>query len=101
MIFGDGTARLPARRLRSTLAGAFEAFVATLYREGGLGVARRFVERQHLALLDRDDLPPADPKTALQEYTQARFGSMPSYAEERDGPAHDATFHAGSPSTAT
>ena len=65
-----------------------------LYREGGLDVARDFVEKQHLMLLDRVALPPADPKTALQEYTQARFASMPRYVEECEGPAHDVTYHA-------
>jgi ribonuclease-3 len=94
MTFGGGTSRLPARRLRSTLAGAFEAFVGVLYREGGPDLARRFVEKQHLVLLDRVALPPADPKTQLQEYTQARFGSMPRYVQECDGPAHDVTYHA-------
>jgi ribonuclease-3 len=94
MIFGPGTSRLPARRLRSTLAGAYEAFVAALYLQGGLDLAGRFVEKTHLQVRDTDALPLADPKTALQEFTQAAYGSVPVYDEQHEGPPHDRTFHA-------
>jgi ribonuclease-3 len=94
MIFGAGTSRLPPPRLRSSLAGAFEAFVAALYTQGGFDVARAFVERQHLRDLDLAAVPQADPKTALQEYTQAHFATMPRYTEEFEGPAHERVFHA-------
>jgi ribonuclease-3 len=94
VMFGAGTSRFPASRLRSSLAGAFEAFVAALYREGGIELARAFVERQHLRVLDKAAVPPADPKTALQEWTQARYASTPRYTEEFEGPPHDRVFHA-------
>jgi ribonuclease-3 len=94
MIFGAGTSRLPPRRLRSSLAGAFEAFVAALYLHGGLDLAGRFVEKTHLRVRDSDALPLADPKTALQEFSQAKFGSVPRYEEEHEGPPHDRTYQA-------
>ncbi len=75
------------------LANACEAAIAALYRDGGLAVAARFVEARWLPLLTEDVEPPKDPKTALQEWAQARGLPLPDYREVgRTGPPHAPLF---------
>jgi dsRNA-specific ribonuclease len=52
----------------------------------------RFIEHEHLAQSDRAEGGEADAKTALQEFTQAAFGTMPIYIERAEGPPHDRRF---------
>jgi ribonuclease III len=72
----------------SILADAFEAFVAALFWEHGFGIAQRFVEREHIANVDHEHAALSDPKTQLQELTQARLACTPVYRERSEGPAH-------------
>ena len=51
-----------------------------------------FLEAQHIAHVERTDAAEADAKTALQEFTQARFAVAPIYFERAEGPAHDRRF---------
>lgn len=74
----------------SILGGAFEAFLAALSLQFGLDAAQRFVEREHIAQLDPAALE--DPKTVLQEFTQAHYACVPRYREEAAGPAHALRF---------
>lgn len=77
----------------SVLADALEAVLGALYRDGGHDVARRFV-REHFAERARAPAtPPREPKTALQEWSQARGLSLPIYRlVSADGPAHAPRF---------
>ena len=83
------------RRKAAILAGACEAVIAALYVDGGMEVARQFVERywtDAFATLDRDM---RDPKTALQEWAQGRkeFPGAPAYSiTRREGPDHRPRF---------
>lgn len=75
------------------LADALEAVIAALYQDGGLTVARRFIEREWMPLVDSADGPPRDPKTALQEWAQARGRPLPTYRTvAADGPPHRPVF---------
>ena len=75
------------------LADVCEAVIAALYLDGGLAVAARFVERWWEARLAALGAPPRDPKTALQEWAQARALPLPSYRTvPGDGPAHRRIF---------
>ena len=80
------------RKKAPILAGACEAVIAALYLDGGLDVARRFIERhweEAYASLS-DDM--RDAKTALQEWAQARK-SAPVYSlAGREGPDHAPRF---------
>ncbi len=91
---GGGYAGGRSAPARSMLAGAFEAFVAALAHAAGLETAAAFVERQHVATVDEGALPAADPKTVLQEWTQAHRGSAPRYADRAEGPPHERVFTA-------
>jgi len=76
----------------SILADAFEAFIAALYLHYGFEAARAFVEREHIANFDHEIAAIADPKTQLQELTQAHLACTPVYEERGQGPAHQRTF---------
>lgn len=77
----------------AVLADAMEAVIAALFRDGGFQVAASFVRRAFLPLLEATLAPPRDPKTALQEWAQARGLPLPSYVMQScSGPAHAPTF---------
>jgi ribonuclease-3 len=67
------------------LANLFEALVGALYLDGGLGVARAFLERALGPDLRAGArvLEP-DPKTRFQEWAHMRFQATPSYRAVSD-----------------
>lgn len=81
------------RSNRTILADACEAVIGALYLDGGLEAARRFIRGAWGGLIDRADVPPVDPKTALQEWAQGRGRPLPVYEMiEQTGPAHEPVF---------
>jgi ribonuclease-3 len=89
---GVGTQQDGGAHNASILADAFEAFVAALYRHTDLERTVQFLEREHFAQIDRAEAADSDAKSALQEFTQARFALIPLYLERAEGPAHDRRF---------
>jgi ribonuclease-3 len=88
---GKGEAAAHGEQRPSILAATFEALIGAVYLGEGFAAAKRFVERWHLPCAA--DAAASDPKTALQEYAQARFKSAPVYAlAAESGPAHSKTF---------
>jgi ribonuclease-3 len=82
------------RRNPAVLADACEAVIAALYLDGGLQVARAFIERAWEPLVAEALHAPKDAKTALQEWAQGRGFSLPLYEElGREGPDHQPRFH--------
>lgn len=81
------------RERDSVLADACEALIGALYLDGGLEAARRFVRRHWAGLLERMAEAPRDPKTALQEWAQARGLPLPAYRTvATEGPSHRPRF---------
>ncbi len=81
------------RKNASILSDCCEAVIAALYIDGGLVAARNFIETHWKPLLEEDLVPPKDPKTALQEWTQANNLPLPIYNEiSRQGPDHQPVF---------
>jgi ribonuclease III len=77
----------------TVLADALEAVIGALYRDGGLDAASRLVSRLFETRLDGGGKPPRDPKTALQEWAQARGLPLPVYRTVKmEGPAHQPSF---------
>jgi ribonuclease-3 len=74
------------------LADAFEAYLGALYLNTDIERVTRFLEAQHFAHVDRADLLEQDAKTALQEFSHARFNVSPIYFERAEGPPHDRRF---------
>lgn len=81
------------RRKQALLGDAMEAVIAAVYRDGGFDAARDMILRlwgERIAKVEDDA---RDPKTALQEWAQARGGRPPSYdLVARSGPDHAPVF---------
>jgi len=78
----------------SILAGACEAVMAAVYQDSGLEAARAVFLDLWSDLFAEVGAPRLrDPKTALQEWAQARGKPLPAYAvTNRVGPDHAPTF---------
>jgi ribonuclease-3 len=75
------------------LADVCEALIAAIYLDGGLEAAAAFIRRFWEPLVDEMEEPPRDPKTALQEWAQARGMPLPSYElVGTSGPDHARRF---------
>ena len=93
LILAPGEDDSGGRRNPALLANACEAVIAALYLDGGLAAASEFISRHWTALMEAQAEPPKDPKTALQEWTQAETMGLPVYREvERTGPPHAPVF---------
>ncbi|HEY6334854.1 MAG TPA: putative dsRNA-binding protein, partial [Alphaproteobacteria bacterium] len=82
-----------SRESPTLLADACEAVIAALYLDGGLAVARPFIERYWNPLVEEAETPPRDAKTALQEWAQGRKLPLPNYKTVAiEGPSHEPHF---------
>jgi ribonuclease-3 len=67
--------------------------IAAIYLDGGFEAASTFVRRFWEPLIDEMEEPPRDPKTALQEWVQARGLALPAYElVATSGPDHAPLF---------
>lgn len=81
------------RRKEALLADALEAVIAAVYKDAGFAVAQATVLRLWGERIDRVEVDARDPKTALQEWAQARGEPPPVYEETgRSGPDHQPVF---------
>ncbi len=81
------------RRKDALLGDAMEAVIAAIYLDGGLDAAKAVVLRLWGARIATAEEQARDPKTALQEWAQARGMPPPSYLETgRSGPDHAPQF---------
>lgn len=93
LILGKGEGESGGRDNSANLADACEAVIAALFIDGGYEVAATFVRKYSLAPMTQDKSPPRDAKTALQEWAQANYGTLPSYIlVGKQGPAHAPQF---------
>lgn len=77
----------------SNLEDACEALLGAVYLDGGLPAVKQVVERFWLARAKSTKAPPQDPKTALQEWAQARALPLPEYRViSAEGPSHAPLF---------
>ena len=93
---GRGEEKTGGREKSALLADSFEAVVAAIYLDAGLGAAREFIARALLEMAvaaEGESLDLSDHKSALQELLQA--GGLPAarYAVVCEtGPEHRKTF---------
>lgn len=93
LYLGKGEERSGGRDKPSILAGAFEALLGAVYRDGGYEVARRLVERYFAVDVRERSLGQQDYKTRLQEIGQLLFRAPPRYRlVSESGPDHDKCF---------
>ena len=95
LAMGTGIERDGARKRGSVLGRALEAVLGAVWLDGGHGPARELILRllaDELAAVSAAR-PQRDAKSRLQEATQKRWGSTPTYALiEAKGPPHDRSF---------
>lgn len=88
-----GEAAAGTRGSATILADAMEAVIGAIFRDGGFDRAASIVKRLWLPLVKEPGAPPTDPKTALQEWAQARGLPLPGYRVlARTGPDHAPHF---------
>jgi ribonuclease-3 len=90
---GKGEELSGGRSKESILAGAFEALLGGIYRDGGYEAAHRVVERYFGTDVTAKKLGQHDYKTRLQEISQMLFHAPPEYRiVDESGPDHDKFF---------
>ncbi len=91
---GRGEEHTGGRTRESILADAVEALIAAMYLDGGLSVAKNFIDKYILTGLDAvSTLSISDYKTALQEYVQRKSGQTLAYELlSESGPDHRKSF---------
>lgn len=95
LLLGRGEERSGGRERRSLLANTYEALLAAVYLDGGLGPVERIVEQDFSPLLAgiASGATGRDFKTEFQEMVQTRYGTAPTYELiATDGPPHDRRF---------
>jgi ribonuclease-3 len=95
LLLGHGEEEGGGRQRPAVLCGAFEALVGALYIDQGMARVREFIlplfepALEHILRHDLDK----DPKSVLQELSQAHLGYTPRYPTvEASGPDHDKIF---------
>jgi ribonuclease III len=90
---GGDVKRLTGKRMRSVRADVLEALIASIYLDGGLEAACRFVRSFWTKRLNVAHAARRDSKTELQEWAHANRLATPQYSElKRRGPDHDPVF---------
>ena len=95
IMLGKGEAQSHGEGKTSILANAFEAVVAAVYLDGGLGAAFKFIEKQFAQIVAgvAQKVGEEDYKSQLQELVQGRYKTIPRYRVTGEvGPDHDKTF---------
>jgi ribonuclease III len=93
LLLADGEAVAGGRENPTNIEDMVEALFGAVYLDGGIEA----VEATFLPYWEQQagqvKAPPKDPKTALQEWAQARGKALPTYTvSASDGPAHAPVF---------
>ncbi len=89
----DGERASGGARNENILADVMESLIGALYLDAGMQDCERVIGALWRDLLHTMVEPPQDPKTALQEWAQARGLGLPEYTlADRSGPDHAPVF---------
>lgn len=90
---GEGEAQTGGRKKVAILGDICEALIGAVFLDAGFEAARDAVVRAWTSRMHAPRRPLRDPKTALQEWAQARGKPTPVYREvSRSGPPHSPVF---------
>lgn len=90
---GGGEAQTGGAKKVAILGDVCESLIGAVYVDAGYDAARELVQRNWSERMLKPRRPLRDPKTALQEWAQARGLETPVYREAgRSGPAHAPKF---------
>ncbi|MBH88039.1 MAG: ribonuclease III [Pelagibacterales bacterium] len=77
----------------SILSDSMEAILGAIYLDSNLLEARRVIKLIWKDYMEQDEMPPKDPKSALQELAMELKYEMPVYSDyTKDGPDHSPLF---------
>lgn len=89
----SGEKNLGGKENAANLENALEAVIGALYLDGGIEVAKTFIQTYWGDAMQEMKAPPMDPKTALQEWAQALGKPLPKYVLlKQEGPSHSPIF---------
>jgi ribonuclease III len=77
MSYGNGKGYLP--RNSKVLSNMLEALIGAVYLDGGFRVIFHVIKRLFRPYFDEAKLQEKNPKNALQEYSQKKWGILPRY----------------------
>lgn len=90
---GSDIKSLNDKRMMNVRADVVEALIATIYLDGGLEAARRFINRYWQGRSLETGAARRDAKTELQEWAHQQGNVQPLYTiESRSGPDHEPQF---------
>lgn len=92
---GAGELKSGGAQRRSILANAMEAIIGAIYLDGGIAVCQQWINTwfSSAEIIAASRGVKKDPKTQLQEYTQARKLNLPHYAIlTQTGKEHNQVF---------
>jgi ribonuclease-3 len=90
---GRGEASSGGSGREPILADVCEALIGAVFRDGGFSAAQTLIQAAFEERMRARARPSQDPKTALQEWAQARGLPTPVYrTQERSGPDHAPRF---------
>jgi ribonuclease III len=93
LVLSDSESIHGGRAKETILADAMEAILGAIFIEAGFDMARTVVRKLWLPLLEGLPEVAVDPKSALQEWAQAKGLPLPDYKEKaRKGPDHAPKF---------
>lgn len=95
IILSDNAQKGGVHSQDSIQAAVLEALIGAMYIDGGMKVARQFIERHILEDMDQyiDHRDHINYKSELQEWTQREYGRYPEYIiKSTRGPEHDKIF---------
>ena len=94
LVLGRGEEKTGGRKKAALWANAYEAVIAALYLDGGMGAAYAFVREAFAGeVATGRPLVEHDYKSALQERLQARGEAVPDYVVvSEEGPSHRRLF---------
>ena len=93
LLLGKGEQKTGGRERPSILADAFEAVIASIYLDGGIDEARKFILRFIIPAVEKQNLTFEDYKTILQEVIQKNPEEKLTYVlVGESGPDHDKRF---------
>ncbi len=93
MLISDSEKLTGGQNNANILSDIMESIIGAVYLDGGLEAARAILIPLLAEYLEAMKVPPRDPKTILQEWTQAQNLGLPDYIlSARSGPDHAPDF---------
>lgn len=89
----QGEETMGGRENSSNIENALEAIIGAIYLDSGFDSAKGFINKHWEDLVENMKIPPKDPKTELQEWSQGRGLLIPDYKiVKTTGPSHSPFF---------